>query len=59
MGLEKQNFAARCHCPECNGLYIIIDNEIISCPVCELISPGNVSKMYEEEVGKELVQHQV
>lgn len=59
MGLEKINFVGRCHCPECNGLYIIIDNEIISCPGCELNSNGNVSKMYEEEAGKELVQYQV
>lgn len=59
MGLEKINFAGSCHCPECNGLYNIIDNEIISCPVCELKSHGNASKMHEEEVGKEVVQYQV
>ena len=59
MDSKKTNFIGKCHCPECNGLYIIIDNEIISCPVCELNSHGNASKIYEEEVGKELVQYQV
>ena len=59
MDVEKINFIGSCHCPECNGLYIIIDNQIISCPVCELNSNQNVSKIYEEDAGKELVQSQV
>lgn len=59
MNTEKINFVGSCHCPECNSLYIIIDNEIISCPVCEIRSNQNASKMYEEEAGKELVQYQV
>ncbi|NVM38162.1 MAG: hypothetical protein HWN81_21390 [Candidatus Lokiarchaeota archaeon] len=59
MGGEKINFVRNCHCPECNGMYIIIDNEIISCPVCELKSNQNLSKMYDEEAGKELVQFKV
>jgi len=59
MDVEKINFVGSCHCPECNGLYIIIDNEIISCPVCEISSSQMVSKIYEEDGGKELVQSQV
>lgn len=56
MDSKKTNFIGKCHCPECNGLYMIIDNKIISCPVCELNSHGNISKMDEEEAGKEVVQ---
>jgi len=40
-------------------MYIIIDNEIISCPGCDLSSIYNKSIIYEEEdARKEIVQYQ-
>ncbi|MFX1419375.1 MAG: hypothetical protein ACFE9N_10685 [Promethearchaeota archaeon] len=36
MDLKTPNFIGKIHCPNCGSLYLIIDNEIISCPVCEV-----------------------
>lgn len=59
MELKKTKFVGNCHCPNCNCMYIIIDNEIISCPGCELSSKYNELIIYEEEDARqELVQLQ-
>jgi hypothetical protein len=59
MEFYNVNFMKRCHCPNCNCLYIIIDNEIISCPGCEIASITNLTqKNYEDDAEKEIVQFQ-
>ena len=47
------NFIGRLHCPKCNSLYIIIDNEIISCPVCDLSSESMMIEICEESTNRE------
>lgn len=59
MDSKKTNFIGKCHCPECNCMYIIIDNEIISCPECEISSNQNKLDNYEEDAREELVHNQV
>ena len=60
MDIEKINFTGRLHCPECNCIYIIIDNEILSCPGCEISSEVKTKQMYEEGAGEEeIVQFQI
>ncbi len=49
MTLENRKFVGTLHCPTCNCMYIIIDNEIVLCPVCELSSKGNESIHNKEE----------
>ena len=49
MVLKYNENIGNLHCPECNCIYIIIDNEIVSCPGCELISKGYSSIINEEE----------
>ncbi|MFX1389852.1 MAG: hypothetical protein ACFE9Z_07325 [Promethearchaeota archaeon] len=58
MELKKPNIMKRTHCPNCNCIYIIIDNEIIVCPLCELSSKDINSKIYNEINKGELVQFQ-
>jgi hypothetical protein len=58
MDMININFVNRSHCPNCNVMYIIIDNEIILCPNCEVNSHCNESKFYEDNSEKELVQFQ-
>ena len=55
----KINFTGRLHCPECNCMYIIIDNEIQSCPGCEFSSRVKNLQIYGEDAGEEeIVQYQ-
>ncbi|MFX1310615.1 MAG: hypothetical protein ACFE9M_12890 [Promethearchaeota archaeon] len=49
MDFKDMNFTRRYHCPECNAMYIIIDNEIISCPVCDIAFNGKIREIIEEE----------
>ena len=60
MNIEKINFTERLHCPECNCMYLIIDNEILSCPGCEFSSESKPRQIYEEDAGEEeIVQFQI
>lgn len=36
MSFEDFNFTVRTQCPNCKTGMIIIDNKVISCPLCEL-----------------------
>ncbi len=59
MDVKKTKFVGNCHCPYCNSMYIIIDNEIISCPGCDLSLISKKSIIFEEEdARKEIVQYQ-
>lgn len=59
MDVIKKKFVGNCHCPYCNSMYIIIDNEIISCPGCDLSLMYNKLNIFEEEdARKEIVQYQ-
>lgn len=49
MDIKNTRMVGKHHCPECNCMYIRIDNEIVSCPGCELSSKGNRSIINEEE----------
>ena len=60
MDIKKMNFIGKYRCPECNCMYIIIDNEIMSCPGCEYSSKKSKSKICEDGTRKEeLVQYQI
>jgi hypothetical protein len=60
MDLEKMNFIGRYHCPECNCMYILINNEIIFCPGCEYSSKKRKYTICEDRTRKEeLVQFQI
>ena len=60
MNIEKINFTGRLLCPECNCMYLIIDNEILSCPGCEFSSKSKPMQLYEEGAGEEeIVQYQI
>ncbi len=59
MEVKKKKIIRNCHCPNCNSMYIIIDNEIISCPGCELSLKNNELFIYEDEDDrKEIVRYQ-
>ncbi|MHA1932248.1 MAG: hypothetical protein ACW96X_06885 [Promethearchaeota archaeon] len=45
MSFEDFNFILRTHCPHCKTDMIIIDNEVISCPLCELTRREKNSKL--------------
>ena len=53
MGLKKTNFTEKLHCPHCNCMYIIIDNEIVSCPVCEVSSYNKPIIKCEENTSRD------
>ena len=36
MDLENMYLTRYLHCPNCNSMYIIMDCEIIACPICNL-----------------------
>ena len=55
MDLKKTNFTEKLHCPNCNCMYIIIDNKIISCPVCEVSSKQKILKVCEENASRERI----
>lgn len=52
MVLENKNIVGKLHCPECNCMLIVIDNEIAFCPRCVLSSKSNGSFLDEEESQK-------
>ena len=53
MDLKKTNFIGKLHCPNCGCMYIIIDNEILSCPVCEVSLLQKRSNTCEEDASSE------
>ncbi|MHA1932249.1 MAG: hypothetical protein ACW96X_06890 [Promethearchaeota archaeon] len=36
MSFEDFNFTRRTHCPDCKTSMIVIDKNVIFCPLCEL-----------------------
>lgn len=42
-------FTRRFHCPDCDTLCIMIDNEIISCPACDISLYGKIRRDIEEK----------
>ena len=55
MDLKKINFIGKLHCPNCGCMYIIIDNEILSCPVCEVLLAQKGSNTCEEDADSERI----
>ena len=56
MELMKTEITGKC--PNCNGTYILIDNELIFCPRCALSIIEDFSVIFEEEDReKDLVQY--
>ena len=54
--LMKTEYTGKC--PNCNGRYIMIDNELIFCPKCALSTIEEISIIFEEkDRRKELVQY--
>ncbi|MHA2049703.1 MAG: hypothetical protein ACW986_08825 [Promethearchaeota archaeon] len=41
MGFEEFNFTKRYRCPSCKTGMIVIDNKIVSCPICESTANNN------------------
>lgn len=58
MEFSKTNFIERIHCPNCNCMYIIIDNEIFSCPGCEINFHSNGLTLNEDALKNEVIQLQ-
>ncbi|MFW9969254.1 MAG: hypothetical protein ACFFDF_03575 [Candidatus Odinarchaeota archaeon] len=50
--IKNTKTAGKLHCPECDTIFILIDNEIVFCPGCELSSRGGFSFLNEEECQK-------
>ena len=49
MDLKNKNFSKVYHCPNCNNMYITIDNKTFECPICELLKFKNVQKSKKEK----------
>ena len=49
MSFEDFNFTLRTHCPHCKTRMIVIDNMVISCPLCELERSKKVQN-FEKEI---------
>ena len=49
MDIKEIYFTRRFHCPDCDSLCLIIDNEIMSCPVCDVSLYGKIKTFTEEE----------
>ncbi len=49
MVLENKEIVGKLHCPECNCMFIVVDNEIAFCPKCVISSESTGSFLKEEE----------
>lgn len=58
MSFEDFNFTRHTHCPYCKTSMIVIENKVVSCPLCELEKKKEIRKferlLIDERKQKEL-----